>query len=104
MKVAISKEVKDGSYLVRISVQELSEEEREKILKFGAPDIDVQANNLRGDWISNLPLHKIDEIFSFDSEEEADIFATEIKNKMTHALNDLRSLKDNFSSADVHEL
>ncbi len=106
MKVRIDKRVEGGKYFVDVSVLELSNEEREKIRKFGSPLVSMEPQRVWYDshFTFNLPLHDINQSFGFENQALADTFAEKLRERILQALNSLRNKQDTFSSSEAYEL
>ena len=106
MKLNIDKEIKGGRYYVYIVISELTGEERDKIIKFGSPEISIEPNTAfyKGKYVSKLPLHNFNQTFVFENATDANQFEGIIKNRTRRVLTGLRSFKDNFSKEAEYEL
>lgn len=105
MKFSFNKEVRKGSYFVKISLTELSQSEKDKIIKFGAPSIDLSPEQYYDGRRHHheLPLSILDHNFAFDTEDEANDFLESMKNRIKDAVDNLNSLEDNFTKEEEHE-
>jgi DNA primase catalytic subunit len=107
MKLSINQEIRGGRYYVQISVLELSDDERERILKFGAPMISIEPQVVLSPErkrLTALPLHQIDRAFVFLDEESAKNFSILIKERVKEAIHNLKSIKDDFSKNEEYEI
>lgn len=106
MKLSIDKKIKNGKYYIEIAVSELTDEERNKITKFGSPEISIEPRRAfyRGKVVEYLPLHDFNQTFIFENVTEANQFERLIRIRIRQALVHLRSLKDNFSKEQQYEL
>lgn len=109
MKLKISKKIENGSYKVDIEVINFTQEEQSKISKFGSPAISIAPKSiLRGYPVSRsisvLPIHSINNTFTFSEEEEADKFVDDMAKRIQEAMDKLRKKEDNFSAQKEYEL
>lgn len=106
MKFNFEKQVTGGKYYVRITVAEILPEEKENIVKFGSPlvPIDPQYILYRGIMTNRLPLPDLNQVFIFNTEDQANLFVEGMKVRIKESVDGLRSKKDHFSKMDEYEV
>jgi len=107
MKVIIEKRLEAGKYFVRIDISDYTNDEVEKIKKFGSPRISVAPKfvYLRNEGTkSTLPLHNMNYDFEFNLEHEAIAFVETMTGRIKNAVLILKNMKDNFSGKNELEL
>lgn len=106
MKLNVQKSINAGQYVVYFAVTELSPIEHKNLVKFGAPEIDLEGKLAlyQGKAVRKLPVHAIKHRFSFSSQAEADKFEETIAASIKEAAAKLRELKDTFSRAEEYEI
>ena len=110
MKLKVKKTLIHGKYLVNVETFDFTEEENQKMRKFGAPNVELLGQRvIRGEagdrnFVDTLALNDIKDIFLFNDELQALNFATQIRTEIEIRLSELKSKNDSFTDEDVYEL
>lgn len=106
MKVKIQKELKQGSYIVTVTVFDLTEEDQKRMEKFGFPSISVAPKwvSYRGRTVTEVPINDMSYIFVFPNEGEANTFADSMRRRIENAITDLKSKRDTFTNDETIDL
>ena len=105
MKIDFDKTIHNGKYHVVIKVAEISQDEKDQMKKFGAPEISIRPRLVlyNAKYVASLPLSDFGGVFSFDSESQASIFIKSIRERISEAVETLKAREDNFSKKETHE-
>ncbi len=106
MKVVIEKNLKAGSYLVNVEITEYSEDEIDRVKRFGAPSISIAPETIyyNGRARSVIPVTSLNTSFQFSDEQSAEDFIKLLKSRIKSAVDELKGKTDNFSGRDEIEL
>jgi len=99
MRLKIKKLLRGGEYFVSFENLDFSQEETEKIEKFGMPAVDFSANGL-----GSHSLNEIDLSVKCMSANEAQDTISDIRQKIKDTLTELLAQVDNFTGEEVVEL
>ena len=99
MRVKISKNIRRGEYFVALQTLDFNPEEKEKLDKFGSPEIDFDS-----DGLGSRKLEDLDVSIKCESSEEAEEFIFQTKEKIKEKLNQLKDKIDTFSGEEEVEL
>lgn len=107
MKFAINREIKSGKYIVAVSVKEITDDERAKIIKFGAPMVSISPKAVLSSggysYTSTVPLHSLNYVFEFSTKDEADDFNNNLLANIKEAVQTLKNYKDDFSLSKEYD-
>ncbi len=105
MKLVIKKELINGQFNLHLSIADINAEERDRLIKFGSPSISIAPrftiHQLK--YADAIPLHEINDSFSFNNEKEAMVFLDLVKNRVSKAITDLKSKEDKFTNREEYE-
>lgn len=99
MRVKISKNIRRGEYFVSLQVLDFSPEEKEKVEKFGSPQIDFDS-----DGLGTRKLEDLDVSIKCESPKEVEEFIFQTKKKIKEKLAQLKDTIDTFSGEEEVEL
>ena len=99
MRLKVAKALYGGEYFVSFKTLGFSTREKEKIDKFGSPQIDFSSDGLGSRKLENL-----DVTVKCDSPEKAEDFILETKDKIKERLGELQDMVDTFSGEEEMDL
>lgn len=99
MRVKIQKSLSRGEYFVSFQSVGFSEEETEKINKFGPPKVDFSADGLGEQNVESLDIS-----LKFDTQEQAEETMNRIQNLIRERMDELRAKMDTFTGEEIIEL
>jgi hypothetical protein len=99
VRIKIQKSLSRGEYFVSFQTAGFSEEETEKINKFGSPNIDFSS-----DGLGEQNMEGLDISLKFDTQEQAEETVARIQNLIREKMDELRGKVDTFSGEEVIEL
>lgn len=99
MRLKIQKSLSRGEYFVSFQTAGFSDEENEKINKFGAPQVDFSSDGLGEQNVENL-----DVSLKFDTQENAEETMARVQSIIREKMEELRAKVDNFSGEEIIEL
>jgi hypothetical protein len=99
VRIKIQKSLSRGEYFVSFQTAGFSEEETEKINKFGSPNIDFSSDGLGEQNVEGLDIS-----LKFDTQEQAEETVARIQNLIREKMDELRGKVDTFSGEEVIEL
>lgn len=99
MRLKIQKSLSRGEYFVSFQTAGFSDEENEKINKFGAPRVDFSSDGLGEQNVENLEVS-----LKFDNQENAEETMTRVQGIIREKMEELRAKVDNFSGEEIIEL
>lgn len=99
MRLKIQKSLSRGEYFVSFQTAGFSDEESEKINKFGPPEIDFSMDGLGEQNVENLDIS-----LKFDTQEKAEETATRVQNLIRERMDELRGKMDTFTGEEIIEL
>jgi hypothetical protein len=99
VRIKIQKSLSRGEYFVSFQTAGFSEEETEKINKFGSPNIDFSSDGLGEQNVEGLDIS-----LKFDTQEQAEETMARIQNLIREKMDELRGKVDTFSGEEVIEL
>lgn len=108
MKLNVKQELRDGKYTVYLSISEILPTEREKIQKFGSPQISLEPKRVlitrpEPKFVTTLPLHEINHPFIFNTEAEARSFLAVMKSRIAAGISSLKLRNDTFTKEETYE-
>lgn len=99
MRLKVSKSIRGGEYFVTLQALDFNPEEKDKLEKFGSPEVDFDSNGLGSRKLENLEVS-----VKCESPEQAEEFVLLTKNKIKEKLSQLKDMIDTFSSEEEMEL
>jgi hypothetical protein len=99
VRLKIQKSLSRGEYFVSFQTAGFSDEENEKINKFGAPQVDFSSDGLGEQNVENL-----DVSLKFDNQENAEETMARVQGIIREKMEELRAKVDNFSGEEIIEL
>lgn len=99
MRLKIQKSLSRGEYFVSFQNVGFSDEETEKINKFGSPKVDFSSDGLGEQNVESLEIS-----LRFDTQEQAEETMTRIQNLIRERMEELRARIDTFSGEEIIEL
>ena len=110
MKLRIEKKLEDGEYRIDIETSAFTQDEQQKIDKFGSPVVSLDPKhvferNNQGTFIiqTSLPIHAFNHSFTFKVEHEAEVFVQSMTDRIREAITDLKSRTDHFTGENEYE-
>jgi|JI10StandDraft_1071094.scaffolds.fasta_scaffold2238136_1 hypothetical protein len=100
MQFRISKLLGDGRFKVQISLTSVTEAEKEKFAKFGAPKLKIKIANGAD---KEIPVTRLEimEQFAFFTQQDADAYVADLKEQINIVRQKYEGLKDDWSSTEV---
>jgi hypothetical protein len=99
VRLKIQKSLSRGEYFVSFQTAGFSEEETEKINKFGPPKVDFSSDGLGEQSVETL-----DVSLKFDTQERAEESMARVQNLIREKMDELRGKVDTFSGEEIIEL
>lgn len=99
MRLKIQKSLSRGEYFVSFQNAGFTDEESEKINKFGPPEIDFSSDGLGEQNVENLDIS-----LKFDTQERAEETMARVQNLIREKMDELRGKMDTFSGEEIIEL
>jgi len=99
MKFKITKSLKNGKYLVNISMTEFTDEDKNKAQKHGFPSLIVRDENGREVQASSMILNQL-KPFPFFTREDADEYYNNVKNQLLDIKTRWDLVKDEWSTEE----
>ena len=99
MRLKVKKLLRGGEYFVSFENVDFTQEETERIEKFGMPNVDFSQ-----DGLGARKLNEIDLSLKGQSEEDAEQLIDSIRQNVRDKLSELMAKVDNFTGEEVIEL
>ena len=99
MRLKVKKLLRGGEYFVSFENVDFTQEETERIEKFGMPNVDFSQ-----DGLGARKLNEIDLSLKGQSEEDAEQLIDSIRQNIRDKLSELMAKVDNFTGEEVIEL
>lgn len=106
MKLSVIKKFEAGVPHVSIATSDFTPDEQKRISAFGSPIISVTPNLVfyNGGFVSDVPVHTLNNKFKFANEKLADDFVNRIRNEIKEKMAALRAREDSFSGEKTYDL
>lgn len=99
MRLKIQKSLSRGEYFISFQTAGFSDEETEKINKFGPPKVDFSSDGLGEQNVENMDIS-----LRFDTQERAEETVARVQNLIREKMDELRGKMDTFSGEEIIEL
>lgn len=102
MRLVIEKKLNSGKYNVSISVSDYTEDEIDRLSKYGSPFISIEPRSayFNRQYTNAIPITDLNMTFTFEEEQQATNFSDNIKQRISKAISQLKARTDKFSGED----
>jgi hypothetical protein len=99
MRIKIKRSLEGGEYFVTFETVDFSEEESERIRKFGMPEVDLSMDGWGAKRLGDINI-----TLKCESLDKAEDTISRLKGRIREGLSELMSKVDTFSGEEISEL